>query len=107
MEALQGTGRHHPRVGVRSPLDGSHPSKGIPKYQRKNPNRRNRMATEYDHDAALAKRDKALGEAFEAAMSTHQPIIVYHKDGQYKTGPESEWRAVLKDGWMSLAEVSV
>ena len=61
----------------------------------------------YDHDAALAKRDKALGEAFEAAITTSTPQVVYHKDGEYKVGPESEWRAVLKDGWMSLAEVSV
>ena len=65
------------------------------------------MRKEYDHELALAKRDKALGEAFEAAMATSTPQVVYHKDGEYKTGPESEWRAVLKDGWMSLAEVSV
>ena len=62
--------------------------------------------TEYDHDVALAKRDFSLGEAFEGALATNQPYNVYHKDGEYKVGPDSETLAVMAQGWMCIAQVS-
>ena len=59
------------------------------------------------HRKAVAKRDAALGEAFEASLDSGSVFAVYHREGEYWVGPDSEWRANLTGGWMVIATVNV
>jgi len=58
------------------------------------------------HEKAVARRDKALGLAFEAAMDTGQSFNVYHRAGQYKIGVDSQFGLATGAGWMFLAQVA-
>jgi len=60
----------------------------------------------YDYSAAKAKRDRALGQAFDLALRVNQPCDVYHLAGGYRVGLGSEAEAISRQGWLHIGQVA-
>jgi len=65
-------------------------------------------AEQYDHQAAIDRRNAALGEAYEMALATHNRIDVWKNGREYVCRATGEYPAMLKKtDWTCVATVEV
>lgn len=57
-------------------------------------------------EQARRNRDVAFGYAYEQALARGRSINVYHKDGSYMWGVDSECLAVMAKGWLYVCQIA-